>query len=255
MYTKKREIQNSSLTDKEKKAQLKEVQEQINELAKNSLEAVEKIQNTNLIATIGDKEYYKYHDEWTVLSEEEDKKNKNISLKTYADYKNKVYSQTQTKRTSGELNENQSLKDKDKIEILLNSKYSNTEISAIYDNYINSSSDTEYDIMKATEIDIKEYLKYKQQEFTSDKTDDGTLAGKTVNKSKQKKVVEYLNSMNIKGNQRLLLYAMQGYTTTSSQKTQLANYVNELKIDKNTKLKLYDKFSGFTVYKDGRVKW
>ena len=68
-------------------------------------------------------------------------------------------------------------------------------------------------------------------------------------------MVEYLNSMNIKGNQRLLLYAMQGYTTTSSQKTQLANYVKGLKINKDTKLKLYDKFSGFTVYKDGTIKY
>ena len=255
LYTKKREIQNSSATDKEKKKQLKEVQEQINKLAKNSLEEVEKIQNTSTTATIGDEKYYKYHGEWTALSKEEMKKNKNISLKTYADYKNKVYSKTQAKRKSGELNENQLLKDKDKISILLNSKYSNNEISAIYDNYIKSSSDTEYDIMKATGIDIKEYLKYKQQEFESDKEDDGTLTGKTVSNSKQKKVVEYLNSMNIKGNQRLLLYAMQGYTTTSSQKTQLANYVKALKIDKNTKLKLYDKFSGFTVYKDGTVKW
>ena len=42
----------------------------------------------------GDKKYYKYHDEWTVLSEEDENKNKNISLKTYADYKNKVYNQT-----------------------------------------------------------------------------------------------------------------------------------------------------------------
>ena len=255
LYTKKREIQNSSATDKEKKAQLKEVQEQINELAKNSLEEVEKIQNTSTTARIGDKEYYKYHGEWTSLSEEETKKNKKLSLKTYADYKNKVYNQTQAKRASGELEENQSLKNKDKIGILLNSKYPNSEISAIYDNYIRSSNDTEYTIMKSTGIDIKEYLGYKQQEFTSDKIDDGTLKEKTVSKSEQKKVVEYLNSMNIKGNQRLLLYAMRGYTTTSSQKTQLANYVKTLKIDKDTKLELYDKFSGFTVYKDGTIKW
>lgn len=61
--------------------------------------------------------------------------------------------------------------------------------------------------------------------------------------------------MKITGNQRLLLYAMNGYTITNSQKTQLANYVKDLKIDKEEKLKLYNKFSGFTVYKDGRVFW
>lgn len=182
-------------------------------------------------------------------------KSNNISLSNYIDYKIKVKELTESKRKSKELSDTENLKNADKIQILLNSNYSDKEISGIYANYIKSEKDTEYDIMKATGINIKEYLKYKQQEFESDKEDDGTLTGKTISKSKQKKVVEYLNSMNIKGNQRLLLYAMQGYTTTTSQKTQLANYVQGLKIDKDTKLKLYDKFSGFTVYKNGKVEW
>ena len=42
---------------------------------------------------------------------------------------------------------------------------------------------------------------------------------------------------------------------TASQKAQFANYVKWLKIDNDTKLKLYDKFSGFTVYKDGTIKY
>lgn len=91
--------------------------------------------------------------------------------------------------------------------------------------------------------------------FHQTKKDDGTLNGKTVSKSKSKKIVNYLNSMNINGNQRLLLYAMQGYSTTNSQKTQLANYVYELDLEPSTKLELYNKFSGFKVYKNGRVQW
>ena len=179
----------------------------------------------------------------------------NVTLKNYIEYKVKVKEVTESKRKSKELSDTENLKNVDKIQILLNSNYSDKEISGIYANYIKSEKDTEYNIMKATGIDIKEYLKYKQQEFTSDKDDDGTLAGKTVSKSKQKKVVEYLNSNIKKGNQRLLLYAMQGYSMTASQKTQLVNYVKGLKIDNNTKLKLYDKFSGFTVYKDGTIKY
>ena len=182
-------------------------------------------------------------------------KSNNITLNNYIEYKVKVKELTESKRKSKELASTENLKNADKIQILLDSNFSNKEISGIYSNYIKSEEDIEYDIMKATDIDIKEYLKYKQQEFESDKEDDGTLAGKTVSKSKQKKVVEYLNSMNIKGNQRLLLYANQGYSMTASQKTQLANYVEKLKIDSNTKLKLYDKFSGFTVYKNGKVSY
>lgn len=255
LYKQKREIQNSEMLDIDKREAVREVQQKINNLVEEKLNTVENIQISGDTAQVGNSKYYKYKGEWKEVTAEEQEKIGNISLKTYADYQNKVYAKTQSQKASGELKDNQSLKNKDKIEILLNSKYSNSEIAAIYENYIKSSTDTEYNIMKATGIDIKEYLKYKQQEFTSDKTDDGTLKGKTVSKSEQKKVVEYLNSNIKNGNQRLLLYAMREYSMTTSQKTQLANYVNGLKLDKDTKLKLYDKFSGFTVYKDGTVKW
>lgn len=189
------------------------------------------------------------------IDEYKEMKSNNIVLNDYIDYKIKIKQMTENKRKSNELSKTENLKNVDKIQILLDSNYSDKEISAMYAKYIKSEKDTEYDIMKATGIDIKEYLKYKQQEFASDVEDDGTLNGKTISKSKQKKVVEYLNSMKTKGNQRLLLYAIQGYSMTASQKTQVAKYVNELSLSKETKLKLYDKFTGFTVYKNGRVEW
>jgi hypothetical protein len=262
LYTKKREIQNSSATDKEKKEQLKQVQEQINELAKNSLENVDKITKGEKYAQIDTKQYYKdIEGEWKSVSKKDIQKNKKsgLSLKPYSSYKYEMSKVKQEKVRKGEMTEEQSLKDNEQIQILLDSNYSDKDKTIIYEDYIKSSvKEGEYDsfdVIKASGININEYLKYQQQEFTSDKEEDGTLTGKTVSKSKQKKVVEYLNSMNIKGNQRLLLYAMQGYSTTSSQKSQLANYVQGLKIDKDTRLKLYDKFSGFTVYKDGTVEW
>ncbi len=256
LYKEKREIQMSDISNSEKTEKVRKIQEEINKLAEKGLEDYSRGTYKKNSAKIGDIEYYKDgKGEWTKLTEEEISKNKNISTETYATYKQKIYKETQNKRKSGELTENQNLKSADKIQILLDSKYSEKEIGAIYENYIKGEKDIEYNIMKNARIDTKEYLKYKQQEFTSDKKDDGTLDGKTVSKSKQKKVVEYLNTMNITGNQRLLLYAMQGYTTTSSQKNQLANYVQGLKLDKDTKLKLYDKFSGFKVYKNGRVTW
>lgn len=183
-----------------------------------------------------------------------------LKFKTYIDYKVTEKNETQKRKKQGRLKENQSLKAKDKIQILLDSTYSNKEIGAIYENYIKAEKDTEYDIIvNNAKVDIKTYLKFKQQEFESDKKDDGTLNGKTVSKSKQKKLIEYLNKIHankeITGNQSLLLYAIYGYATTSSQKKQLVNYVQSLSLKRNEKLKLFDKFSGFTVYKDGRVKY
>ena len=52
--------------------------------------------------------------------------------------------------------------------------------------------DNKFNIMKETfttnGLNTTKYLKYKSQEFESDKTDDGTLNGKTVSGSKKKKV-------------------------------------------------------------------
>lgn len=186
-------------------------------------------------------------------------KQNGIILGNYIDYKINVKKETEKQKKDGKLKETENLKNKDKIQVLLDSNYSDKEKSAIYENYIKTQTkEGEYDsfdVIKASNMDIDEYLKYEQQEFSSDKKDDGTLDGKTVSKSKQKKVVSYLNSMNIEGNQRLLLYAMQGYSITSSQKSQLANYVYGLNIDKETKLELYNRFSGFKVYKNGTVNW
>lgn len=196
-------------------------------------------------------------------------KDSGISLKTYVDYKINVKNKTESKRNSGELKEEQQLKTADKIQILLDAKYSDSEKQALYENYIvtdDKSSDSEkqanlsYRAMKAAKVHIDEILKYKMQEFTSDKKDDGTLTGKTVSKSKQNKVVNYLNSVHsegcITGNQSLLIYAINGYSTTFAQKSQLFNYVKSLEdLSNKDKLELCDKFSGFKVYKDGRVTW
>lgn len=200
--------------------------------------------------------YYKNaKGEWTKLTEDEMKKNKALSTSVYVDYKQKIYSETDKKRKNGELSDSQSLKKRDKIQILLDSEYSNKEKVTIYENYIKSDSDLEYEAISKTNINFDEYLKYKQQEFISDKQDDGSLNGKTVNKSKQKKVEQYLNSIDITDNQRLLLYAMNGYSTTASQKSQLAKYVNQLQMNSKDKLKVFSKFSGFKVYKNGDVEW
>lgn len=255
LYKQKREIQMSNISNKEKTRQVKEIQSKINELAEKGINNYSNLNKTNNSSKIGDEEYYRdSKGNWTSISDEEKQKIGDLSLDTYSDYKQMVYQKTQEKRNNGELTKKQDLKNKDKIQILLDSKYSDKEITAIYENYIKNAKDTQYDIISKSGIDIKEYLKYKQQEFESDKKDDGTTTGKTVSGSKKKKVYEYVNSMNISYNQRLLLLGME-YTLTNSEKTTLANYVNNMKLTKQEKLDIYEKLSGFTVYKNGRVTW
>ena len=146
-------------------------------------------------------------------------------------------------------------KDKEKNQILADSSYTAKTKSIIYKNTTGKEDELYNNILLKDNININEYLQYKLQEFESDKEDDGTLTGKTVRGSKQEKLVNYINSMNITGNQRLLLYAANGYSTTTSQKEQLIKYVNGLDLSGEERMKLYNKFSGFTVYKSGTVRY
>lgn len=176
----------------------------------------------------------------------------NIQLDTYVDYRVKVAEKTISQRKAGEIEKNEGISDKSKMKILIDSKYDNSEKASIYENYIGTQDELYSVVMKNTGININEYLKYKTQEFTSDKEDDGTVDGKSVRGSEKKKVYEYVNNMKITGEQRLLLLGTR-YKLTNSERTTLAQYVKNLDITNKEKLEIYKKLQGFTVYKDGRV--
>lgn len=175
-------------------------------------------------------------------------KSQGIDLNNYIDYKVK-------EKTKIQKNKGKNLTIRDKIQILLDSNYSDKEKSAIYENYILNSNDKSFKAIKASGIDIREYLKYVQQEFKADKTDDGTTKGKSVSNSKKVKEYGYVNNMNISYEQRLLLLGFN-YTLNNDEQTDLANYVNNLKgLNRKERMDIFEKLNGFTVYKDGKIKW
>lgn len=148
-------------------------------------------------------------------------------------------------------------KDIEKIKTLANSNYDENTKKAIYENSL-GKRDNKFNIMKETfttnGLNTTKYLKYKSQEFESDKTDDGTLNGKTVNGSKKKKVWNYIEQMDITYTQKLLLYGLE-YTPSNREQTQIVNYINSLPKTKQEKLEMLSKFQGFTIYKDGTFKF
>lgn len=253
LYKEKRKIQMSNISNKEKTAKVREIQEKINTLAEKGLSNYNTGIKTKNSYKAGGENYYKDgKGEWQKLDDDELKGG--LSVDTYADYKQKVYKETQSKRESGKLARTQSLKDKDKLEILLNSNYSSKEKTAIYENYILSSTNTTYPLLKKSGIDIDEYMKYLQQDFKSEKKDNGTTSGKTVAGSAKRKTYKYVNSMNISYEQKLLLLGTQ-YKLNNAERTKLYNYVKTLDYSQEEMQKVFEKLQGFTVYKDGRVTW
>ena len=145
-------------------------------------------------------------------------------------------------------------KQDEKIDALIKMNVSGKSKSAIYKIIFGKKDDVYNNILSKNGIDINEYLKYKNQEFKSDKEDDGTLQGKSVTNSKRNKVFNYVNSMNVSYENRLVLLGQQ-YKLDSQKRKDLFNYINNTDINVDEKLKIFDKMQGFTVYKDGTVEY
>lgn len=245
LYNEKREIQNSNLSDKTKKEKLKLVQEKINKITKESLNNIASLKISGNTATIGDIQFYKDGTaQWNKVSEEEQQKNKNISLKTYADYKNKTESMK---------------KDSEKINVIINGNYTNKEKTALYENYILSATDEKYSIIKETGIDINEYLKYKlaeaNGEFGADRKDDGTVKGEAIRGSAKQKRKEYIENMSVTYTQAAILYGLE-CTPSDNNKKQIVNYIKTMPNKTNTeRLEMLKQFEWITVYKDGTIEY
>lgn len=248
LYNKKREIQNSNKSDKLKKMEVREVQNQINSIVEERLEKSKNIKTTNLTTKVGDSEYYKYNEEWTKLSDEEKEKNKNISLPSYADYKNKTYNLTKKKKANGELKEKEQLKNKDKIGVLLNSKYSNKDKEEIYKNYI-GTEDKKIQLVDKLNFPLEEYLKYKQQDFKNDKDKNG----ESISGTGKQKVYDYLNnisSFNLSDNYKKIICKIEGINDYDKD---VVTFINDYEGITNNDKKELLKNIGYKIDEEGYV--
>lgn len=145
-------------------------------------------------------------------------------------------------------------KQDDKMDVLTKMNISDKSKSAIYKSTFGKDDEIYNNVLSKNGIDINEYLKYKTQTFTSDKEDDGTVQGKSITNSKRNKVFDYINSMNISYENRLVLLGQQ-YKLDSQKRKVLFNYINNTATTADNKLKIFEKMQGFTVYKDGTVEY
>ena len=147
-------------------------------------------------------------------------------------------------------------KSEEKIKILEETDIPLKSKSSIYTNTVGKSDDFYSNVLKESDININEYLKYKQQKFESDKKDDGTLEGKTITNSKKKKVYNYVNNMNITYNQKLLILGKQ-YKLSDSEQKKLYQYINSIPGQTSKeKLEIFKMYTNnFQIYKNGTMSF
>ena len=254
LYKQKRELQaDETLSDTDKYDKVLEVQEQINSLAKTALSSYENISKSDTYAQIGDREYYKYTNK---DGEEEWKKVEKDELAEIDDLGMDLNDKTTYFRTKNKINkivnlekEVKSSEEKRREVATLVRATSLTDEQKAYLYGKSYSSDETLNMVIKSEIPFNEYLDYASQTFEADKDSNG----KTVSGSKKKKVIEYVNTLNLNIPQKAIIIR-KSYTSFREYNNEIVSYVNELNLSIAEKRSILEELD-FTVKDDGTVSW
>lgn len=255
LYGEKREIQNSKLSDKEKKEQTKEIQSKINNIVKEALNTLESAKITNSTANFNGIQYYKdEEDEWKAIKDEDIPKG--LSTETYADYKNKLAQATEEKKKR-EDDEDATLTTREKNSLLKSATYTDKEKKEIYSNILGKNDDDYKYLSKLEDINIEAYLDYKTQEIKADDDPESDIVGKTISGSKKENLIEYLNSNDELSNLDKIYILGKSYKLDSSQRAYIQQIVDNSDLTAEEKKEFYKNLSSSNIeeLEDGTIRW
>ena len=222
LYKQKREIQNLPLRDSTKYAQVRSIQEKINELAKNALNSYNNVIIDNGYATVGDKHYRLENGVWTKISDKQLERQQEVTSE---------------------------------LGISPSEYWSKTEIS--YFPNIDGEYEYAYDNPEkyAVAKSVGGYEAYKsyKKDLYGIKSDKDTN-GKSISGSRKEKVIDYINNLDADYETKLILFKSE-YPSDNTYNAEIVEYLNNREdvsydemVDILTEL-------GFTVTDDGIVKW
>lgn len=266
-----REIQNSDLDKETKYAKVRELNKQINEMARVGLNSYEDMTVNDNYASVSNTEYYKHLDSegketWSKINDKEkaalesmnmsdsDKNNyfnaKNTISSIVKDYKN-------DKSTLSDDDEDSykeavaSLSSEKKASIINTIKNSGLDDKAkayLYDKYY--GREDKLNVVVSTGIGMDNYLDLEAQNFQSDKDSQG----KTISGSKKKKVFEYINSTDLDFEKKIILAKMY-YSSYNEYNYDIIEYLNNDNSISYEEEEEILKTLGFKVDSNGNVRW
>lgn len=232
LYAKKREIQNSDLPDDEKYEAVREVQEEINGLAKNAMENHHHVQITGLYSEAGDKRYNldaesgKWYeikpknadgsDNWYYQKEQEVTKGLGISYEQYWNNREE-YNYAYDKP----------------------GKYALAQAVGGYDSYMEH-----YDVLENWQSD--RYL-------GADKDSNGN----SINGSRKEKVIDYINGLDADYGEKIILYRTV-YSSKADKRAynqDIIDYLNERDDISYEQMKYILEELDMEVDSEGNITW
>jgi hypothetical protein len=143
-------------------------------------------------------------------------------------------------------------KENEKNKVLADSNYSNKTKEIIYANGTGKDDNLYNNLLSKSNINMTEYLKYKnklsEKAFGADKDKNG----KTIAGSAKAKTINYLNN-NITGAGNRLLIAGKSYALQNSEKQKLVEYINSSVSTREERLEIYKQLDKNFTIKNGKV--
>jgi hypothetical protein len=221
LYAQKRELQNSALADDEKYEAVLELQEQINDLARESLNTYENVYISDGYASIGD-----IHYRWYEPSEDSDAE---------AGWQ---------KITDKQLEKQEAV-----------TSYLGVEPSEYWKNKTEYDFAYEYPEKYSVAKSVGGYSAYKR--YTSEMYDikaDKDEDGKSISGSRKEKVIDYVNNLDIEYGARLILFKSE-YNADDTYNYDIIDYLNNRQDISYEEMETILKELGFTVRSDGTIQW
>ena len=255
LYAERREVQaDTTLSKSEKYAKVQAIQEQINSIAKEGLDSYKGISQTGSYASVGDQEYYKYtnddgEEKWGTPKEEDTNDLNSMGLDL--DEKSTYY---ETRDTISSINskykntDDYAGKKKEIVDTIKNTNLPDEAKYSLYDKYYGSTD--ELKIMQKMGVKADSYLDYASQTFKADKDS----KGKSIANSKKNKVFDYVNSMDIPFEQKVILSKLE-YNSYDEYNNEIIDYLNNNPDITYEDMETILKKLGFEVDSKGNIKW
>lgn len=254
LYAERREVQaDKDLSKSEKYKKVQAIQKQINDLAKEGMENYQNISKTDNYAIVGGREFNKYTtddgtERWGSVFEDvlEDLNSLGMDLDEKSEYF-KATSTISSVQDSYKGSDDFTGKKQEVIGVIKGTNLTGEQKAYLYDKYYGNSDVVE--AMVNLNVDIDSFLDYEAQDFTADKY----ANGKTVPNSKKRKVFEYINSMPIEFEQRLILAKLQ-YPSYNEYNPTIIEYLNNSEMTYEQVETLLTKMD-FKVDEYGNIRW
>lgn len=255
LYSEIREVQNSDLSKAEKYKKVQTIKDQINSLAEEGLNNYENLSKTSNYAIINDKEFYKYYNSstgeysWTSPKEDElsDLNSMGMDIDEKSEYFKSKESISNIKTQAQETEENSDITKQKIAQVIINANLTSDEKYYLYDRYY-GNTDT-LNVLANIGLNADDYILFDTQNFEADKNQ----YGETISGSKKAKVFNYINSMDIDFEHKVILAKLQ-YKSYDEYNYEIIDYLNNSNITYEEEVYILEAL-GFKVYDDGTIEW